>query len=562
MKLIRLWGVALFLTLIIGGSAFGYLLAPSIIRNNIESLGSQSLGAKLQVGEVELSLLPLSLSLNDIQVTNPDQPMQNRLVFSQIKLALDSYALLWKKLVVDDLTIKGVQFNQPRKTSGALESSLSDSQSSGADTTDLDIKNYSEQQLQQLVDKADLITLKRIEKLNSSQKSMQIHWQKALDKDQSKARVAVIKEEYQRLSKRVKASRFNLIKDRKAWKKLKRDIDQEKKLIGQLSKQFKSDKKQLSDLIADVKRGPKDDLNALLAKAGLSSAGGNLSQSFLGPQLTPWIKIISDKLTAGGDGSNKKTPVEEDFGRLKGQRIFYHDAIQYPDLLIRNLHISGQDESYKLQGKGSNWGYLPWLVGQPAKLDITNQQTKGGKISVKLSSDWKNANNMQSQLNSKVDQWQIKQLRLMQSTAGNWQIASALLNANLKASFDLNQIDLKLSASLKQAKIIAPEKLVGWQKSLATSLNQQSRLQIDLTATGDILNPKVKIRSSLDKLLAAAIGDKAKQQLEKLKGPLMQKIQAKTGDLSQYDGLLKDFDQWKTKLSGSSQQLDQIKLKL
>ncbi|MDQ7049071.1 MAG: TIGR03545 family protein [Enterobacterales bacterium] len=557
MKSIRIWGLAAFLALIFGSSAFAYLLAPVLIADSIETLGSKSLGAKLEVANVELSLFPLALSLQGVKATDPNQPMQNMLEFEQIKFSLDSYALMWKKLVIEDFLITGVKFNQPRETSGALDSSINDQNPN--DVANFSSQNIGEKELQDLVDKADLITLKRIDQLNKEQKEMDLYWRDALDKKQSTATIAAIKTEYNRLSQRLKSNRLNLLKDRKAWKKLKRSIDSERKNVSQLSKRFKSDKKRLKDLITAVKQGPKDDLNALLGKAGISGGGDNLSQSFLGPELTPWIKTISQKLADdGGDNSEQKFSYDS----TKGQPIDYKDKIQYPDILIKNIHISGQDDDHKIEGLGSNLGYLPWRVGQPAELSFTNQQKQGGELNFSLFSDWKSANSMQSKLSTQIKSWRIENMQLMQSQAGVWVINSAKLNARLTASFTLETLDVKLSATLNQPKIIAPDSLTGWQKTLAASLSKQKKLQIDLTASGDINRPKIKIRSSLDGLLAAAIGEKAKQELDKLKGPLLDKITAKTGDLSSYEDLLGDFDQWKQKLSSSNQQLDKLKLKL
>jgi len=59
MKMIRWWGLAAFFGLILILALAWYFLAPVIIKNSIENLGSEALGAKVEIESVDLTLFPL-----------------------------------------------------------------------------------------------------------------------------------------------------------------------------------------------------------------------------------------------------------------------------------------------------------------------------------------------------------------------------------------------------------------------------------------------------------------------------------------------------------------------
>ena len=118
---------------------------------------------------------------------------------------------------------------------------------------------------------------------------------------------------------------------------------------------------------------------------------------------------------------------------------------------------------------------------------------------------------------------------------------------------------MKLSIRLNNPNIASPENLTDWQKTLAASLNQQKQLTVDITAAGTLANTKIKVSSSLEKLFSAAIGEKVKQQAEKLKGKFTSAISDKVGDLSSLNGLTGNFDQWTQQLKGNDELLKKLK---
>lgn len=555
MKIIRLWGVIAFFILGLLLALGWYLLAPYIIANGIEKAGAEALGAKVEVNQVELGLFPLQIEIKGLQATDPDQPMKNLFEVSNITFALDSKSLLWKKVLINKMNIEGIQLGTSRKSSGELEGGRATEKLANK-VSSIELPAMTEGDIKELVEKADLITVKRLNELNKSQQELQDYWKSALDKQSYQQRIEELKKEFNRLSARAKKNKMNLIGDRKKWKKLKKNIDKERKGLAELNKKLKQDKNLLKKQIADVRQGPKDDLNAIMGKMGLGNGVAGLSDKFLGPEFTPWIKkaLAMTKSMGGESGSAEETPV---YSSSKGKRVLFKDEQLFPDVLIRKIKLSGKDEHWVLSGLGNNIGYLPWKIHQPISLKIN--LTGEGQANFSTKTQWPSVDKMSTDVSAKVTNWPISNMKLMQTDQGNWLINSGQLDSVLKGKVTLEEVDIKLFIKLNNPNITVPESLSGWQKTLAESLNQQKQLSIDVTAAGSLTNPSIKVKSNIEKLFSSAIGAKVKQQAEKYKGKLTKAISEKVGDLSSLENIIGDLDQWSEQLKGNDDLLKKLK---
>jgi len=555
MKIFRLWGIIVFFVLGGGLAASWYFLAPNLIKNTIEEVGSESLGAKVDIDKVEVALFPLRIEIARLQATDPDQPMSNLFEAEKINFALDTNALLWKKVLIEELTLTGVQVGTKRTSSGELANGRK-TEVVAEQVAAIELPELTESDIKKMVEQADLITVKRLQVLDKSQKQIQSEWKVALDKKAYQDRISKLETEFEQLSKRAKDNKLNLIKDRKKWKKLKKSIDKERDNISELEKKIKSDKNELQKQIASVRQGPKDDLKAIMEKTGLGNGIAGLSDRFLSPEFTPWIEKAIAMTEGMSDRSSEKDEMPV-YSTSKGKYVQFKDKQVFPDVLIKKINLSGKDTEWEISGLGSNLGYFPWLVGKPAKLNV--DLTGKGSASMSLKSDWKSSDKMHTDVNTLVSDWSIEQMNLMQTDQGDWIINSGMLDAKMKGQLTLQEIDLKLSVKLKKPNIIAPENLSGWQQALADSLNQQKQITIDIAAKGSLDDPKITVKSSLEKLFTAAIGKKLKQQAEKLKGKFSSAISDKVGDLSSLDGITGDFEQWSEQLEGNDELLEKLR---
>ncbi|MCW9000064.1 MAG: TIGR03545 family protein, partial [Kangiellaceae bacterium] len=508
---------------------------------------------------VELSLAPLAVTLNQLQIADADQPMQNIFEASQIKMSLDPAALLWKKIVVEELNLSGAKSGSPRTSSGALEGGRRSVQAV-EQMIDIKVPELSQADVEKLVSDADLITLKRVETFKQEQSRVRQEWSTALDKEAFDKRIAAIKSDYKRLSERAKENKLNLIKDRKQWKELKRRIDAEKKQISGLSGKLKADKKLLADQYEAVKKGPQDDLDRLMQNFGLGNGVDGLVDKYLGPQYTPWVNKAIEFTKSFDGGGASQTSTEEKATIAIGERVFFTDKIQMPDYLVKKLVMSGEDANWTLDGKGFDVGYLPWLTGKPAKLNL--QFGGKGQASFDLDSNWQSSSKMNTQVDAKVNSWPIESMQLMATEEGNWIINSGTFTADISGQMSLQQINLNAVFAVRTPKLELPSDLSGWRKSLGEGINQQEQIDFKLTASGSLVDPKIRLESNLEKVMQNALGEQVKQKAAELKGDVKAKLTEKVGDLSSLQDYAKEFDQWKDKMNAQLKVLEQYKVKI
>ncbi|TQV72113.1 TIGR03545 family protein [Aliikangiella marina] len=557
MKIIRWWGIGVFIALLVLLALSWVLLAPKIIGDTIEQVGSEALGAKVEVGDVDLTLFPVSVTLNQVYAANPDKPMENIFESSQIKMAIDSESLLWKKIVIDELVLDGVKTATPRTESGELAGGRKSAQFV-QETLDIDIPELSESDIKSAVEKADLITVRRVNTLKDTQQQLKGEWEQVLDKKAFEQRTDDIKKEYDRLSERLKKNKLNLIKDAKEWKKLKREIDAERKNISGLSDKLKQDRRLLAKQLTDVKNGPEADLDAVMSDFGLGNGIDGIIDKYLGPKYTPWVKRAIE-MTQGMESEPATAESQSETDKLAvqvGDKVYYEDEKLFPEILIKKIKLGGGDTGWTLDGDGFNLGYLPWLTGNPAVMNLKLDGDR--KASFDMSSDWPSSNKMLTKLSSKIDAWPVTNMQLMQTEEGAWTIDSGVFVADIQGELTLEKIDLRATFKVTSPQLTAPEGLSDWKKTLAASINSQKVVDFDLKVTGSVSEPKVKLKSSLENLLKDAVGEKVKQKAESLKADFKQQITEKVGDISGLEDFNGNLDDWQKQLGSKDDLLKEI----
>lgn len=91
------------------------------VERSIEVVGADLTGAKVDVASADVSLGAGRVSISGLQAANPNSPMRNLLEAEEIVADVRVGAMLRKKVIVEQVSVRGVQFGTQRTTSGALE---------------------------------------------------------------------------------------------------------------------------------------------------------------------------------------------------------------------------------------------------------------------------------------------------------------------------------------------------------------------------------------------------------------------------------------------------------
>lgn len=97
------------------------LFADLLVRHSVEDVGTEVVGARVDLTEADLQLRRGAVVLRGLQVANPQKPMTNLVEAREIIARFDAEALLRKKVVIDTFAFRDVRFGTPRRTSGAID---------------------------------------------------------------------------------------------------------------------------------------------------------------------------------------------------------------------------------------------------------------------------------------------------------------------------------------------------------------------------------------------------------------------------------------------------------
>ena len=121
MKIFRWKAIVPLLLLLAVMIAVWLLLLDRIIEKSIEFAGAQITGARVEIESVDVQVTAGRVVINGMQVADPNALMTN-MVEADVLIADIRFApLLQKKVIIDTLVVRGVQFGTPRTTSGELD---------------------------------------------------------------------------------------------------------------------------------------------------------------------------------------------------------------------------------------------------------------------------------------------------------------------------------------------------------------------------------------------------------------------------------------------------------
>lgn len=95
-----------------------YFLVDDVLAWGLEYYAGQSMGARVDVGDLRTGWLQPSLTIRDLQVTDPDTPARNVLHLGVISARVAFSPLLRGRVVIEEARLDGVRFNTYRESPG------------------------------------------------------------------------------------------------------------------------------------------------------------------------------------------------------------------------------------------------------------------------------------------------------------------------------------------------------------------------------------------------------------------------------------------------------------
>lgn len=531
-----------------------------IIKYSIESFGSKAAKAKVEVADVSLTFDPFGIEISGVQVADADNPMENVIQFERAVADIDVFPLLLGKGIVNQLTLTGVAFATPRDISGALAASEvnADGQTDNTDaSSDADGRSVndthqsSRQASPQALPSADellarepLLTEQRGREFEKSLNTIKTDSDSALAALPSSEDFAAYEDEFNRLT----SARFDSLQDfqqrKKEFERLKKRIKEDQKAIKHAQTVLSQGRDSIKQQWSVLQDSPEQDFNQLKSKYQLDGAGvANLSRLMFGDTVGEWAEeglhwyekirpfLISDSVDE--DTANGVALAEKQ--RQEGRFVHFASDRPLPDLLIKKVQLAVN---------------LPQNKGQVAinVYDITHQQRVTNKP-IRLVAVGENLNGMRAlSVKGTLDyRGDIGQERFdlivqeLQVTNYNVGAMGLILNQSQvdvagQAQLTAGELDAKVKAEFSQASFTSKDN-TQLAKEMVLALKKIDRFNINASAKGELISPKVEIGSDLDQKLNSAFNQRVKDKQKELEQQLKRKLNDK---LLSYAGSYKE----------------------
>jgi len=119
-KYIRKVGAALAIIVLVAALIVGALIKDKKVKEYATSAMTRANGAEVNLEDIGISLLKGAVTASGIQVTDPENPANNQVAIEKLTADASVYDLLLGKVVMEQVTISNVRFNQQRATPGKV----------------------------------------------------------------------------------------------------------------------------------------------------------------------------------------------------------------------------------------------------------------------------------------------------------------------------------------------------------------------------------------------------------------------------------------------------------
>ncbi|MDT7041332.1 TIGR03545 family protein [Candidatus Nitronereus thalassa] len=538
---IRWWGLGAFVVLVCAIAALWLLVVDGLVKALIEEEGTKAVGAKVELGSADLTLIPAGLRLTRFQVTNPEKPMTNMVEIANLVMSLDGLQLLRRKVLISEMTVEDVQFGTARATSGAIEV-RSQKLTEGPPQEELSftLPPLKVPNVEQILEQEDLETLKLVRTIQNDIHREQEVWKQRLKTLPGQAEFAKYQKRIEELRSSTKKGVGDVLGGVEELKTIKQEIEQDLENLKSARKEFNEKIALLKQRIAQVQSAPQRDLNRLKEKYSLSPKGlANLGESLLGKQIgeklqegVGWYEMVQPYLGGieSGDSSTEDRPAPE---RGEGIDVHFTEYQPVPEFLIRLAKVSFLLDIGQIQGQIKNITPEPHILDLPLTFAFAGKQLKDVQsVTIQGTLDHRNPEQPQDTIQFQAKEYQLQPVAL--STQPEWPVvlkngvADVTVNAQLRGQ----AITAIGSTDLSSLQVVAgkPGDANPLTNALSGAVSDISTLSVQAEITGTVQQYDVRIQSELDRILKEAAGKMVKNLAASFGKDLQSAISAKVSE--------------------------------
>ena len=539
-KIIRWQGLVAFVVVLGLLMAISLIFLDTWIRIGIEQGAGRLVGAEVNVERVEHRFSPFGLSLYGVQVTDTEKPTHNRIQLESISADIELLPLLMDKIIIDELSARGLAFDQPRAREGRVYASVTETVREQAIASGVSMPSVDE-----VLARSPLQTTRAVENAQAVYEDRSTALAGAYENLPTRESLDSYRQRLEALQETDYENPAELLAAREEFESILDELREERQKLQSFRETVSSARAELGEEVATLRAAPGRDYDLLKGLvAGDAGAYSELTEAVFGPQARAWSErlFVAYELLAPMLANKKEEEVRPQRG--EGRWIDFADTRGLPALLIRNADVS---VSWGEQSFASLWQDI-----------TTDHQTLGRPTTFSVNADntpqWQslaiegNFRLLESGLQAS-QQWDLDGVRLNDlslSDAGNLssRLQSALLSSTGSLNISDNALDGNGQINLSSLAIEATGSNT-LTNLIADSLKDLSELSISADIAGMLNAPEFSVGSDLDRQMARVLADNVSGADQARLDELRQKLDAMGADaLAQNTDQLSQWQSW------------------
>ncbi|MCW8109314.1 TIGR03545 family protein [Alteromonas ponticola] len=537
---VSFWHILLGILLMLGISY--WFLANPLIKWILEDKLSEAYGAEVNIGRVNHTLMPVTASLFDIQLTDPAEPTRNKVQIDEASADVEVLPLLSEQVVVSKLKLLKIQFDLPRQTVGQVyrqpEKSVSladiQKQAQTAIPTVNELLARSELKSTQVAERAR-------QQYQHYDESLKQTYQALPDQ----TRVEDYKTQIEQLKNAEYASPAALAKAKQTLDKIKQKVKQDRQRIRAFSREAKAAQQALKNSASALKQAPKEDYNLL--KGALTGDQASLQRVT--------HMVFGDKAAEITEYLNSATQLI--LPLLQGDQEKSAESTDMPSVWVKEAYMSVEVIGQQIASEWKNITNTHPLIGEPTTYTIFAESNKFKQFESQ-GQFWLDDEGVDAQQRWSLEGIEMKGIAFVQAEKLSALLQTAMLASTGHFKVENNAVSgtsaVKLSDLAMQAE--GKNQLTS---SIANVLQQLNQLNLNIDFSGKVDDPEFSIRSDLDNQFAQlALAELTASQQDKL-AELKQKLASKVAtEQKQTSSVLKDIDKMLEIAQGNSDTLQAL----
>lgn len=382
-----------------------YLFIDRWVESGLELAGESIVGARVEIDGLALSLFPLGIEFERMQVANPDDPWKNIFETRRVAFSMDAGQLLRGKYIIETMEVNHLILGTKRTTDGTLPGGRPERAKDAGDGRSFtalaeDVLSRSVEKtpifdpamlrkginIDSLLAAVDLQTLKHIDTLKARAATATAQWQSTLaDVDATKQRLAV-------MDSSIRAINPSALKDVPSIMAAIKTVDDTRTGINDIVSTYNTRRdaitgeiRQIGTAVGAIDDLAKADYQRVLSLARLPDINAiGMAEALVGPQLVSDVRTYLGYVDMAREKIRNYTPEPEmeKPPRMEGQDIHFPVERHYPKFWVKNVAVSGgeditQDEdAFLATGTVKHISSDQRVTGQPMSIDLSATRGK------------------------------------------------------------------------------------------------------------------------------------------------------------------------------------------